>query len=87
MKIVVNIKTKSEERKLTAFLDSMKIGYQSSNEFNDDSYQEFLKDYNNEIETAVNEIENNSYTSHKEVKKILAERRKSNAVKQIRAIT
>ena len=71
MKIVVNIKTKSEERKLTAFLDSMKIGYQSSNEFNDDSYQEFLKDYNNEIETAVNEIENNSYTSHKEVKKIL----------------
>ena len=78
MKIVVSIKTKTEERKMTAFLDSMKIAYQSSNEFDDNSYKEFLKDYNSEIETAVNEIDNNSYISHREVKKILAERRKSN---------
>ena len=32
MKIVVNIKNKTEKRKLTAFLDAMKITYQSDSE-------------------------------------------------------
>lgn len=80
MKIVVNTKNKSEERKLTAFLDSMKIEYQSTNELdkNFDSYKEFLNEYNLEIDNAVNEIENNSYIAHKDVKKLLAANRKAN---------
>jgi hypothetical protein len=80
MKIVVNIKTKAEERMLTAFLDSMKITYRNASEIenNIDTYNEFLKQYNVEIDSSVNEIENNSYIAHKDVKKKLDERRKAN---------
>jgi len=80
MKFVVNIKTKAEERMLTAFLDSMKIAYHAASviENNIDTYNEFLKEYNIELDSAVNEIENNSYVAHKDVKKKLAERRKAN---------
>jgi hypothetical protein len=79
MKIVVNIKNKTEKRKLTAFLDAMKITYQSDSETdnNIESYREFLNEYNNEIDDAVHEIENNSYIAHKDVIKRLAERRKA----------
>ena len=80
MKFVVNIKTKAEERMLTAFLDSMKIAYHAASviENNIDTYNEFLKEYNVELDSAVNEIKNNSYVAHKKKKKKLAERRKAN---------
>jgi hypothetical protein len=79
MKIVVNLKTKTEERMLTAFLDSMKIAYHSANKTDENlaTYKEFINEYNNEIDNAVNEIENNSYIAHKDVKKLMAERRKA----------
>jgi uncharacterized protein YaaR (DUF327 family) len=74
MKIVVNLKTKTEERMLTAFLDSMKIAYHSANKTDENlaTYKEFINEYNNEIvkwtykhafPTSLGEISFNNRTS------------------------
>lgn len=82
MKIVLNIKNKAEASMLTAFLDAMKITYKASSEIDGEieSYQEFLNEYNREIDAAVNEIESGRYVSHKDAKKQLANRRKGNDI-------
>ncbi len=77
MSILVNPHNELEEKKLIAFLDSMKYDYKAGMDIESkESINAFLDQYNKEIDEAEAEIESGVYLEQDEVEKIFAERRK-----------
>lgn len=78
MSIIVNTRSEEEERVLKAFLDSLKYTYQLTEQEDETTLnKQFLENYNQELDTAVEEIENGSFVTHEDVEKLFRDRRKA----------
>ncbi len=78
MSVLVNTKNEQEEKVLLAFLDSLHYNYQadvdkSAAELND----QFVNQYNTEIEHADAEVAAGNFVSHNDVEQLLKNRRKA----------
>jgi hypothetical protein len=77
MGIIVNTRNEAEEHVVTAFLNSLKITYRSTADFEDDDalQGEYLSLYNEEINNAVAGINSGNFVSHEDVEKLFSIRR------------
>jgi flagellar biosynthesis chaperone FliJ len=77
MSILVNPHNEQEEKLLIDFLNSMKYDYKPGiGASEDEVMQEFLDQYNKEIDEGEAEIEAGNYLDQKQVEKLFADRRK-----------
>jgi len=74
MSILVNTHTEQEEKVLIAFLESLQYEYKSNIPGED---QNFLDEYNKEIDEAEAQIESGDFMTHDYVEKLFADRRKN----------
>lgn len=79
MSIIINTRNEAEEHVVAAFLNSLKIQYRSTAEFESEEslHTEFLSLYNREIDEAISGNDSNSFVSHEDVEELLAQRRKT----------
>ena len=79
MNILVSTNNEHDEKLLIAFLNNHKYDYKSGVvEGGQELIDTFLEEYNREIDEAEAEIESGNYSTHEEVKKLFADRRKRN---------
>jgi hypothetical protein len=79
MSIIINTRNEAEEDIVAAFLNSLKINYRSTAEFESDEtlHNEFLSLYNQEIDEPISDVDTDSFVSHEDVEELLAQRRKT----------
>ncbi len=71
MSIIVETKTKQEEKVLLAFLDSLRYTYQPNN-----NEEIFLAQYNHELALADAEIDAGNFLSQQQVEQLFESRKK-----------
>ena len=76
MSILVNTHNELEEKVLVAFLKSLKYDYKSDLK-EEETYKDFLDQYNQEIDQAEIEIESSDYVDQDYAEKLFANRRKN----------
>ncbi|MFA7686326.1 MAG: hypothetical protein WCY25_00505 [Moheibacter sp.] len=78
MSILIDVQNEQEEKVLLAFLNSLNFKFKTITE-NDNNLilTEFLKNYNHELDDAEHDIESGEFLLHKDVEKLLENRRKS----------
>lgn len=78
MSILVNTHSEQEEKVLLAFLNSLKFDYKTGVEADEDMMQEeFIAQYNTEIDAAGLDIDAGNFVLHEDVEKLFADRRKA----------
>lgn len=79
MSIIINTRNEAEEHLVPEFLNSLKINYPSTAEFEPDEtlHNEFLSIYNQEIDVKISDVDTASFVSHEDVEELLAQRRKT----------
>lgn len=78
MSILVKIQNEQEEKVLLAFLNSLRFNYKTGVvEDSDVMREEFIVEYNNELDKSVADIEAGNFVSHEDVEKLFSDRRKT----------
>ncbi len=77
MSILVNTQSEQQEQILLAFLNSLKYDYTTDIKALEDTMrEEFVTQYNAEIDAAVADIDAGNFVLHEDVEKLFADRRK-----------
>jgi len=78
MSILINTQNEQEEKVLLAFLESLNFKFQTIQEADENLIQsELLKNYNQDLDKADDEIDSGEFLVHTDVEKLLENRRKS----------
>ncbi len=78
MSILVNTQNEQEEKVLLAFLNSLRFNYKTGVvEDSDVMREEFIVEYNNELDKSVADIEAGDFVLHEDVEKLFSDRRKT----------
>ncbi len=78
MSILINTQNEQEEKVLLAFLKSLNFKFQTIQEADENLiHSELLKNYNQDLDKADDEIDSGEFIDHRDVEKLLENRRKS----------